>query len=98
MDISTSQAKVKCPKCGSDNVIIHTRGYSFFNGLQVGIALVIIYWAITIFSLEGHVDEVYVAGMLFKTLLIFLFSLLFGFVGKNKLKGRCLDCKKEFNI
>ena len=99
-----SQAKVKCPRCGSENVIIQNRGYSFGRGLFWGILLVFLDWLYTIFSNSeaySAMDDAgqygFAAGLLIKAVPIFIFGLLLGLIGKNKLVARCLKCKNKFD-
>ena len=99
-----NQAKVKCPRCGSENVIVQNRGYSFGLGLGLGILLVLLDWLYTIFrnsSAYSAMDEAgqfgFAAGLLIKAVPIFLFGLMLGLIGKNKLVARCLKCKNKFD-
>ena len=99
-----NQAKVKCPRCGSENVIVQNRGYSFGQGLLLGVLLVLLDWGYTIFKSSSEyaaLDEAgqygFVAGLLISAVPIFLFGLLLGLIGKNKLVARCLKCKNKFD-
>lgn len=99
-----NQAKVQCPRCGSQNVIIQKRGYSFGRGIIWGVLLVILDWLYTIFSHSSEYSAMddagqfgFAAGLLMKAVPIFIIGLLFGLIGKNKLVARCLKCKNKFD-
>ena len=99
-----NQANVKCPRCGSENVIVQNRGYSFLQGLVIGVLLVIVDWVYTIYSAGGDYSALddagqagFALGLLIKSVPIFIFGLLLGLVGKNKLVARCLKCKNKFD-
>ena len=95
---------IKCPKCGSENVYVQKRGYSFLLGLSIGIALVLLDWIYSIYSNSAaysSLDEAgqmgFVLGLIIESIPIFIIGLLFGLVGKNKLVARCLKCKHVFD-
>ncbi len=99
-----NQVKVKCPKCGSENVVVQNRGYSFLQGFALGILLVFLDWVYTIVSNSAAysaMDEAgqvgFVVGLLLKSVPLFIFGLLLGLIGKNKLVARCLKCKYKFD-
>ena len=39
----------------------------------------------------------FVVGLLLKSVPLFIFGLLLGLIGKNKLVARCLKCKYKFD-
>ena len=99
-----NQAKVKCPKCGSENVVIQKRGYSLLGGILWGVLFVIVYFFYTAFahgSTFSALDEAgqtgYAFGMLLTMVPLFLFGLLFGLIGKNDLVATSLKCGKKFD-
>ena len=100
METST---KVTCPKCGSSNVVVQNRGYSFLQGFIIAVVLVIAYWIISVFgsdtfsSLDEYGQTGYVAGLLIQSVPIFIIGLLLGLIGKNQLVARCLKCKHKFD-
>ncbi len=95
--------KVKCPRCGSENVVVQNRGYSFLQGFILAVVLVIVYWLYSVLGsdtfsgLDEYGQTGYVAGLLIQSVPIFLFGLLLGLIGKNKLVARCLKCKNKFD-
>lgn len=97
-----NQVKVKCPRCGGTNVIVHNRGYSLLQGIVLAVVLVLVDWVFTLVGVdyEGMSDAGqtgFVLGLLVKGVPIFLFGLLLGLIGKNKLVARCLNCKNKFD-
>lgn len=98
-----TNAQVKCPRCGSENVVVQNRGYSFLQGFLLAVVLVIVYWLYSVLGSDtfSNLDEYgqtgYVAGLLIQSVPIFLFGLLLGLIGKNKLVARCLKCKNKFD-
>lgn len=99
-----NQSNVQCPNCGSTNVVVHTRGYSFIQGLILGVVLVLLDWAYTIFTnasafqaMDEYGQTGFTIGLLLKSVPIFIFGLLLGLIGKNKLVARCLKCKHKFD-
>lgn len=99
-----NQVKVKCPRCGSENVIVQNRGYSFGQGVLLGVLCVLLDWLYTIFrnaDAFSQMDEAgqfgFTFGLLIKAVPIFLFGLLMGLIGKNKLVARCIKCKNKFD-
>lgn len=99
-----STPNVKCPRCGSENVIIQNRGYSFSQGLGIASLLVVAEWVYTIYinrhaysALDEYGQYGFVIGLLIKSAVIFIAGLLFGLIGKNKLVARCLKCKSRFD-
>ena len=99
-----NQAKVKCPRCGSVNVIIQNRGYSFLQGFACGVGLVIVDFFYTAISqgedfqaLDEYGQFGFAGGLLLKLVFVFIFGMLLGLIGKNKLVARCLKCKNRFD-
>lgn len=77
MKIQLGRVDVKCPKCGSHNVVASRRGYS------IGLALLCVAATYVIIS---H------SLLLFFAVPILLLSLLWGFSGAGKIKLTCVDC------
>ena len=102
METSTNNG-VSCPHCKSSNVIVHKRGYSLLLGILGMVAFFFIYATYWIISSDyGHQNET-VQAIMFqaaKSELIFaaLLGLLCGFLGKNELRGKCLNCRKSFKV
>ncbi len=99
-----TQTKIKCPKCGSENVVVQNRGYSFGQGFAIGVALILLYWIYTIFSNSSEYSAMdnagqtgFVVGLMIKAVPLFIIGLLCGLIGKNKLVARCLKCKNKFD-
>lgn len=98
------QPKVKCPRCGSENVIIQNRGYSLMLGIGISCMLVVAEWIYTIYVNRhsyGALDDAgqfgFTVGLLLKSVVIFFLGLFTGHIGKNKLVARCLKCKCNFD-
>mgnify|MGYP002624824305 CR=1 FL=1 len=95
--------KIKCPNCGSENVVIQKRGYSFGRGLLFGVLLVVAFWLVSVLgsdtfsSLDEYGQYGYTAGLLLQSVPVFIIGLLFGLSGKNKLVAQCLKCKCKFD-
>lgn len=99
-----TSVKIECPKCGSENVIVQKRGYSFLQGFSIGIILVLADWFYTVYvnsAAYSAMDEAgqvgFVMGLLLKAIPLFILGLLLGLIGKNKLVARCLKCKYKFD-
>lgn len=99
-----NQVAIKCPKCGSQNVVIQKRGYSFLQGFLIGVVFVFLDLIYSVFinaSDYQAMDEFgktgFAAGLLLKLVLIFILGLVLGTIGKNKLIARCLKCKNKFD-
>lgn len=95
---------VECPRCGSTNVIVQNRGYSFLQGFLIGVVLVVLDFFYTVYinaedyqALDKYGQTGFVAGLMIKLVLIFIFGLILGLIGKNKLVARCLKCKNKFD-
>lgn len=98
-----NQIHVKCPKCDSENVIVIKRGYSLaygFGGMVLFFIAYAVFWIIT--SDYANQDETTKTLMIAfaekQFLFAALFGLLLGFIGKNKLEGKCLNCGKKFPL
>lgn len=99
-----NKPKVKCPKCGDENVIIQNRGYSLIQGLIIGVVLVALDWIYTIAvnssaftAMDEYGQSGFALGLILKSIPIFLFGLLLGLIGKNRLVARCLKCGNKFD-
>ena len=99
-----TSVKIECPKCGSENVIVQKRGYSFLQGFSIGVLLVLADWFYTVYvnsAAYSAMDEAgqvgFVMGLLLKAIPLFILGLLLGLIGKNKLVARCLKCKFKFD-
>ena len=86
--------KTKCPSCGSENVNIGKRGFSFAQGIGMAVALPLsrlvvaaIIWKVT--EQPINTDGLYLAAGL---------GLLLGFIGAGNLRGTCIACGKKFDI
>lgn len=97
------ESKVKCPNCGSENVVVQKRGYSFGRGLLFGVILVIAFWLVSVLGSDtfSNLDEYgqygYTAGLLIQSVPVFIIGLLLGLIGKNKMVAHCLKCKHKFD-
>jgi hypothetical protein len=88
--------KVTCPHCGSDNVHIEKRGYSFRQGLSMAIAMLLLRILISTVEVKAGVK---VESTLVDNLLLSAgIGLLFGFIGARNLQGRCIACGKTFRL
>ena len=93
----------KCPACGSSNTHIYRRGYSLGFGLLAAVAFTFIFmiWQIirTDYSnlTEAEQNGV-VLGIMLQLFWPILIGLLCGLIGKNELRGKCLDCGKKFKV
>lgn len=101
--METTEKGARCPKCGGTNTHVYRRGYSVGLGLLGAVALVFIFMAWTILSSDYlHADEVVktVVVLEFRSRLVWplAIGLLCGFIGKNELRGKCLDCGKKFRL
>ena len=99
-----TQANIKCPKCGSENVVIVKRGYSLLGGIVWGILFVFLYFMYTVIndgatfsSLSEAGQAGYATGMFLIMIPLFLLGLFFGLIGKNELVATCLKCGKKFD-
>ena len=98
------ETKVKCPSCGSENVVVQKRGYSFGRGLLFGVLLIILDWLFTIFNnseaysaMDSAGQTGFIIGLMLKAVPLFILGLLLGLIGKNKLVATCLKCKHKFD-
>ena len=99
-----NKPKVKCPKCGDENVVIQNRGYSLIQGLLLGVLLVFLDWVYTIAVninayavMNEYGQSGFALGLIIKSIPIFIFGLLLGLIGNNKLVARCLKCGNKFD-
>lgn len=98
-----SNNTVSCPNCNSTNVVIYKRGYSLLLGLiwvPVFFFIYAAYWIVT--SGYAHEDTT-TQNLMFalargRLITAGLLGLLMGFIGKNELRGKCLDCGKKFRV
>ena len=98
-----SRPKVSCPNCGSDNVLVMKRGYSLGLGLVGMVVFFIGYMIIWIVSTDYASQDATTQGLMVSLaerqfIIAGLLGLLVVLIGKNKLKGKCVDCKKKFTI
>lgn len=95
---------IKCPYCGSANLYTYKRGYSFARGFSFGLLFVIIDWTYLAYCLvvngydnaEGLIGWFVSLRAIIEGVFFFGLGLLFGFVGKNSIVSKCLNCKKVF--
>lgn len=103
--ITPNNLSITCPKCGSSNVVIVKRGYSFLLGI-LGIGVNFIWGSIAWILLTGynHASDVAQSVMLTigggESVIIFITILgfLWGFLGSGELSCRCLDCGRKTRI
>ena len=101
--METNARGAKCPACQSTNTHIYKRGYSFLLGLLGAGAFTIAYLVWTIISTGyAELDEVAKTVVLldikFSLIWPVLLGLLCGFIGKNEMRAKCLDCGKTFRV
>ena len=91
----------KCPHCGSTNLYTFKRGYSLARGFSFALLFVLLDWIYCIIANDygngnEYADFATMITMIIEGLIFFGIGLLFGFVGKNRIISKCLDCKREF--
>lgn len=96
--------QVECPKCGSANVVVQKRGYSFLQGFLIGLVLVVLDFFYSVYvnatdyqAMDEFGQSGFVVGLLIKLVLLFILGLILGLIGRNKLVARCLKCKNKFD-
>ena len=92
-----NQSKIKCPNCGSENIVIHKRGYSVLLGILGMIIFFVVYavyWIITTdYGNQNETTQTLMIALAKNQFIIAaLLGLLMGFLGMNGLRGKCLDC------
>ena len=93
----------KCPVCGSLNTHVYRRGYSIGLGLLGAVALTLAYmiWMIIetdYANLSDAGQTGVVLGMQMQLIWPVVAGLLCGFIGKNEMRAKCLDCGKTFRV
>ena len=101
--METNEKGAKCPACGGTNTHIYRRGYSLGLGLLGAVAFTLAYMIWTIVRTDyANLSEAgqtgVVLGMQFQLIWPVVAGLLCGFIGKNELHGKCLDCGKKFRL
>ena len=86
--------KAKCPHCGSENIHIGKRGYSFAQGIGMAVALLLSRLVVAAIIMKVTEQTINMDGSYLAAVL----GLLLGFVGAGNLHGKCIACGKGFDI
>ena len=84
----------KCPYCGSENVQVRKRGFSFAQGIAMAVAMFLARILVSAIVMKVTDNPINMDGFYLAPIL----GILLGFVGAGNLRGSCVACGKSFDI